>query len=130
MAARCVIQNAGLITTQGFAAHGLLAQSIGGGGGQGGDGSAKSTGSITVGYGAGGGGGASGQGGTVQLLDTVNDTHISTNGTYAHGIVLQSIGGGGGVGGSGNSKSAPVFENQGLDIVVGGGGGRPATAVR
>ncbi|HTN83820.1 MAG TPA: hypothetical protein VL242_09050, partial [Sorangium sp.] len=51
------IDGIGTISTQGYAAYGLLAQSIGGGGGQGGDGSNKATGRITVGSGAGGGGG-------------------------------------------------------------------------
>jgi uncharacterized protein YhjY with autotransporter beta-barrel domain len=117
------LQDIGLISTQGFRAYGLLAQSIGGGGGQGGDGSGKSTGQITVGGGAGGSGGSSGQGGIV-LLDTASDAVVSTKGIYAHGIVLQSIGGGGGVGGSGSSTTPAIFSNNvGYTVSVGGSGG-------
>jgi uncharacterized protein YhjY with autotransporter beta-barrel domain len=117
------IQSVGVISTQGYSAYGLLAQSIGGGGGRGGDGSALSSGTITVGGGIGGSAGSSGQGGIVQLLDTASNTVVSTRGDYAHGIVLQSIGGGGGIGGTGSSTTPLVFQNQGFDIVVGGSAG-------
>lgn len=110
----------GTITTQGYSAFGLLAQSIGGGGGLGGDGSNKATGTITVGGGIGGDGGSGGDGGEVRLL---GGGTVSTAGDGAHAVLLQSIGGGGGVGGIGNSQSALLFQNNAISINVGGNGG-------
>ncbi|HWL71313.1 MAG TPA: autotransporter outer membrane beta-barrel domain-containing protein, partial [Geminicoccus sp.] len=108
------------ITTGGYSAFGLLAQSIGGGGGQGGDGSDKANATVRVGSGSGvgGSGGASGNGGSVDL--TVTGT-ITTAGDDAHGLVLQSIGSGGGTGGAGSS--AGVAEDIDVTVTVGGRGG-------
>jgi hypothetical protein len=81
----------GAITTTGFAAHGIVAQSISGGGGI--AGLPMSPATLTLG---GGGTGAmpGGYGGMVQIKSS---TPITTSGTAAHGIVAQSIGGGGGL---------------------------------
>jgi hypothetical protein len=91
------VTNAGTIETWGKGAHGIVAQSVGGGGGNGGMsiaaniviGAPKNAPLISIG----GAGGNGGDGGTV----TVNNSgEIITNGANANGIVAQSIGGGGG----------------------------------
>jgi hypothetical protein len=92
-------------TRTGFAAFGVLAQSIGGGGGTAADGSASSTGDISVGGGTSASGGAAGNGNTVLVNGAVS---IVTRGDAAMGMVLQSIGGGGGVAGSGASISVTL----------------------
>ncbi len=116
------VDNAGTIHTQGSAAHGILAQSVGGGGGTGGS-------SLTLNFDAsivtaikdlgtaliptpglsmavGGAGGAGGSGSVAEgdpsqptLVRVVNHGPIRTEGTLAHGILAQSIGGGGGAAG-------------------------------
>jgi hypothetical protein len=91
------VDNAGRIDTSGANAHGVLAQSIGGGGGNGGlvlagsmaIGSSSATPLIAIG----GTGGAGGDGGAVTVT---NSGTIVTRGANAHGILAQSIGGGGG----------------------------------
>ncbi|MBX9748578.1 MAG: hypothetical protein K5Q68_03095, partial [Roseococcus sp.] len=88
-------------TRSGYAAFGVLAQSIGGGGGIGVDGSTSSNLTLTLG----GAGASFGIGGTVKIDGVAN---IVTEGDVAVGMVLQSIGAGGGVVGSGNSASATV----------------------
>ena len=76
------------ISTTGDYAHGIFAQSIGGGGGVGGEGVLSKAEILIPGT-----GGSAGSGGAV----TVNNTgSISTSGNAAFGIVAQSIGGGGG----------------------------------
>ncbi|MCC0065790.1 MAG: hypothetical protein H6896_01970 [Rhodovulum sp.] len=104
------------------AAHGVLAQSIGGGGGDGGYGiegdvstSEKSQTSVLA---IGGSGSSGGDGGNLFIR---NKGSISVAGDHAYGILAQSIGGGGGNGGfaiDGDVKSA-----KGLDIALGGSGG-------
>ena len=91
------VTNSGLIDTTGANAHGVLAQSVGGGGGNGGMviagslvwGAPKDTPIIAVG----GLGGDGGDGGNVTVT---NSGRIVTRGAGADGIVAQSIGGGGG----------------------------------
>ncbi len=83
--------------TTGFAAYGVLAQSIGGGGGLAGDNSPASTGNLTL------GGASNSTGGNGGAVTFQGDAAIQTRGTGAHGLVLQSLGGGGGVAGSGSS---------------------------
>ena len=100
-------QEGAVIGTLGYGAHGIFAQSIGGGGGQGGDGS----GWINV---NGGAGGDAGNGGYVSVT---NDAQISTVGVGASGIFQQSIGGGGGAGG--DALGVGLFAT----VVVGGRGG-------
>ncbi len=84
------VTNSGLIYTRGEQAHGVFAQSVGGGGGNGGSGLA---GEVSVG----GQGGAAGDGGEVHV---VNTGAIITTDDMAKGILAQSVGGGGGIGGS------------------------------
>ncbi|MFS8035499.1 hypothetical protein ACI7BZ_00810 [Xanthobacter sp. AM11] len=96
------VTNAAAVTTRGDFAHGILAQSIGGGGGIGGVASTKS-GLFTLGGGAAGGsGGSGGSGGTVEVR---NDGLITTSGDQSFGIMAQSVGGGGGLGGMGISEN-------------------------
>ncbi|WP_121062450.1 autotransporter outer membrane beta-barrel domain-containing protein [Chachezhania antarctica] len=97
------------IGTLGKNAHGLLAQSIGGGGGSG---VSSSGGFVAVG----GAGGAGGDGGTA-TLNTAGSVQITTAANYSHGAVVQSIGGGGGNGGYADSAGAFV------DVAIGGAGG-------
>ena len=91
------------ITTEGIAAHGIWARSIGGSGGQGG-----ATGWIGTAS-AGGGGGAS----DGSLVTILSGGQINTFGNFSHGILGQSIGGFGGYGGQG----------AGLFVGWGGSGG-------
>ncbi len=88
----------------GFAAYGVLAQSIGGGGGLATDNSAASTGNITL------GGNSSSlsspaSGGNGGLVSVSGNANILTRGESAHAVVLQSIGGGGGLAGTGSSQN-------------------------
>jgi hypothetical protein len=83
------VSNAGLVSTQGAIAYGILAQSLGGGGGTGG----ASGGLVTIG----GTGGGSSVGGNVSLTNT---GQVSTHGNLSTAIQAQSIGGGGGDGGT------------------------------
>ena len=89
----------GSIGTKGDHAIGIMAQSIGGGGGLGG--AATIPGGRVTGEAnllLGGTGGDGGDGGKVTATFE-NANAIVTNGVMAHGVLLQSIGGGGGVGG-------------------------------
>ena len=107
----------------GYAAFGLLAQSIGGGGGLGADGSAASTGLLNIGGGTNiaGSGGSAGGGGYVSLQGT---TQVTTYGDVASAIVLQSIGGGGGLAGTGSSQSLGIGLYTGtINLRVGGANG-------
>lgn len=80
------------IITTGVSAHGIFAQSVGGGGGTGGSTTLTNVGKIGIG----GLGGAAGDGGDVFVQ---NDGAISTQGEGAYGIFAQSVGGGGGTAG-------------------------------
>jgi hypothetical protein len=117
--------NPGASSGNGFQAYGILAQSVGGGGGTGGDGSIIPSGNIFLGGGFSGNGGASGDGGavTLQSNDTVTPLPaIGTQGDSAHGIVLQSVGGGGGVAGSGSSLGIGITAYAGTVTPTMGGG--------
>ena len=96
-AGNVMVDNQGKIDTKGAAAHGILAQSIGGGGGNGGiviSGNLNLANPVAAPLlSIGGSGGDGGDGGDVTVL---NSGSIVTRGAYAHGIVAQSIGGGGG----------------------------------
>jgi hypothetical protein len=89
----------GTILTQGVAAFGIFAQSVGGGGGEGSL-AATVNGSLqSLGVGIGGNGGSGGDGGVVTVT-TGDGTSGSTNTTTGkHGIAIfaQSVGGGGGL---------------------------------
>jgi hypothetical protein len=115
------VVNGGRIDTFGFGAHGIFAQSIGGGGGSGAAGTAEASGNLSVGGGFGGGGGASGNGAAVQVS---NSGTIVTRGNDAYGIFAQSVGGGGGAGiGDGGSGSAQGSGSKSIGISVGGNAG-------
>ncbi|MHA7774944.1 autotransporter outer membrane beta-barrel domain-containing protein [Roseibium sp. M-1] len=104
------------ITTAGDDAFGFVAQSIGGGGGTGGVGSSSEGTAIRSGEisaSIGGKGGVAGDGGEIDLDF---DASISTLGSRASGILLQSIGGGGGLGVVGSVQNN-------LDLAIGGKGG-------
>ena len=101
------VTNNGTIITTGERAHGIFAESVGGGGGQGGSGGAL--------VGLGGSGAGGGNAGDVRV---VNNNEISATGADARGIYAQSVGGGGGDGGSGS----------GFVGVGGQGQRRPVTA--
>ncbi|WP_157792872.1 autotransporter outer membrane beta-barrel domain-containing protein [Bordetella genomosp. 8] len=85
------VANTGPITTAGYAAHGIVAQSIGGGGGAAG----SSNGLLAVGGNA--AGSTTSPGGMVQVY---NSGAVTTGGNAAIGLLAQSVGGGGGTGGS------------------------------
>ncbi|WP_188611370.1 autotransporter outer membrane beta-barrel domain-containing protein [Chelatococcus reniformis] len=120
-------QGSTAISTAGYAAAGLIAQSVGGGGGIGADGSDSATGSISLGAGTDGGGGAGGAGSAVLLqYSNTKGSRIATTGTAADGIVLQSIGGGGGIGGAGTSLFVSSFTLPGKTLNVSAGGGQAA----
>jgi uncharacterized protein YhjY with autotransporter beta-barrel domain len=130
----CVI-NSGAITTLGFAANGIQAQSLGGGGGMGGASLAldilASSGSPTnsaqdntlATISVGGAGGSGNTGGTVDITNTAT---IITYGNSANGIFAQSVGGGGGYGGVASTYTlANNSNNNNTDYIVaiGGNGG-------
>ncbi len=128
------IGNEAALTTAQGGAHGIFAQSVGGGGGNGGlatslilpisppqppiEEPAQESRQSTVGVdddgsifnvsfdtSIGGSGGASGDGASVDL---VNSAAITTAGPEAYGLYAQSIGGGGGDGGGASSKTIKV----------------------
>ncbi|MEX1032795.1 MAG: autotransporter outer membrane beta-barrel domain-containing protein [Cellvibrionaceae bacterium] len=98
------VLNSGSLTTHGDDAHGIYAQSIGGGGGTGGMsgvlalqiGGDAGGGNNTFGLSVGGTGGTGADGGGSQVT---NQGVITTHGEASHGIKAQSVGGGGGDGG-------------------------------
>ncbi|MGY6531801.1 hypothetical protein [Glycocaulis sp.] len=128
-AGHVAVTAAGQVTTRGLDAHGIHAQSIGGGGGAGGTVMNivfRTTTSATVGVG--GTGGTGGLGGDITVH---SDALISTSGRGANGLLAQSIGGGGGtggyaanlgfqVGGDANPESSPSVV---VGVNVGGAGG-------
>ncbi|MBN1559474.1 hypothetical protein JW998_04445 [candidate division KSB1 bacterium] len=98
-----VVAKAG-IATQGDQAHGILAESIGGGGGSGGFSVALSAAAgPSASFSMGGSGGGGGAGGIVGVTSTGG---IATSGYHSYGILAQSIGGGGGNGGGSIAGSA------------------------
>lgn len=105
------------ISTRDDNAHGILAQSVGGGGGSGGNaigfGIAASTVPIA------GGADSGGSGGTASFA--LESFSIETGGSHASGILAQSIGGGGGTGGSASALSADFLFD--WSASVGGSGG-------
>ncbi|HYC98208.1 autotransporter outer membrane beta-barrel domain-containing protein [Brevundimonas sp.] len=115
------------VYTSGAAAHGLFAQSIGGGGGNGG----LSLGLASLGS----GGGTGGNGGRAEI-EALDGTFVSTSGVSSHGLFAQSIGGGGGNGGvsggvvaigsrgSSGGTGGQVVVNSGSTIQTTGAGSR------
>ncbi|TNB46686.1 autotransporter outer membrane beta-barrel domain-containing protein [Martelella lutilitoris] len=101
------VQNYGALTTYGADAHGIVAQSIGGGGGTGRN---KSGLFVAV-------GGDGGNGGDGNEVTITSGADITVSGDYAAGIVAQSIGGGGGAGGKATAWGV------GFSDAIGGNGG-------
>jgi uncharacterized protein YhjY with autotransporter beta-barrel domain len=96
------VTNSGTIITVGDAAHGIFAQSVGGGGGLGGASAiSKSTpesgSTVTLTAAIGGSGGTGGNSSNVMVLQSGD---ITTYGEGSYGILAQSVGGGGGMGGT------------------------------
>ena len=87
------VTTSGNLTTTNGNAHGVFAQSVGGGGGDGGS-------TVGLAVGIGGRAGSSGNGGTV-AVNQAGTSRISTSGTASYGIFAQSVGGGGGAAGFG-----------------------------
>jgi hypothetical protein len=110
------------VSTKGYTAPAILAQSIGGSGGNGAD--AGSVFHAKAGNGAPGGNGGSV---TVQTYSSVasgdEQTTITTSGDDSSGIVAQSIGGGGGAGGSAATNGVIAGLAIGGDGEKGGVGG-------
>ena len=117
-----VVDNQGDLTTAGDYAYGIIAQSIGGGGGAGGSSTSLVADTELVmsledlvpsgdfmanmsigGSSDGGGGGAS--------VDVGNTGNIVTEGSFASGILAQSIGGGGGAGGDSKEIQIEISGN-------------------
>nr|WP_245428544.1 autotransporter outer membrane beta-barrel domain-containing protein [Mesorhizobium ephedrae] len=123
-----VLLTGGSITTQGEMAHGIMAQSIGGGGGNGGNVIDLSVGVPALGIGGTASGGGSGGWACVTNKDMSDDCSagtgtpqavtIATAGSGALGILAQSVGGGGGNGGNATGGDAGLGSFQ-----IGGGGG-------
>ncbi|WP_160736742.1 autotransporter outer membrane beta-barrel domain-containing protein [Altericroceibacterium endophyticum] len=114
----------GQIVTEGDAAYGLVAQSIGGGGGNGGfamGASISLSGDAASAIG-GGAGGAGGKGATVSIE---NAGLILTKGNSAVGALAQSVGGGGGTGGF--SGSLTGSGDSAFALTLGGAGGDGGT---
>ncbi len=127
-------QTAGVISTTGLQAHGIVAQSIGGGGGIGGASSTTSTtstltaplsASLDIALGGAGTGGGTGGSVTVNLgtAALAGQTGVFTSGVSAHGLLAQSIGGGGGLAESGGVQSAGVMTLGFAQSGSGGSGG-------
>ncbi|HQZ12004.1 MAG TPA: hypothetical protein PK286_03885 [Devosia sp.] len=112
------------IKTGGFQAHGIMAQSVGGGGGNGGLAVSATAGgtnfSASVALGGNGDNGGIGQDVVVNAAG-----QIETGGEASHGIFAQSIGGGGGSGGGAVAASAgaPMSFNFAMGGRGAGGGG-------
>ncbi|HXC56489.1 MAG TPA: hypothetical protein VNU97_14420 [Rhizomicrobium sp.] len=123
--ADATLVSTGTITTSGFGADGLIAQSIGGGGGTGGFAGAlgASAGGGAVSLSLGGDGSAGGNASTATLTNTGN---VTTHGDEATAIFAQSVGGGGGNGGFALSFAASTQDS--FSVAVGGGAGQGGTA--
>ncbi|MFI0849731.1 beta strand repeat-containing protein, partial [Mesorhizobium sp. IMUNJ 23232] len=91
------VTNDGAIVTGGDTARGILAQSMAGAGGGGGFASGISA-----------HGGTGGSAGTVGAVTVTHDGSISTMGSNAQGVLLQSIGGSGGAGGQAGGNFSSV----------------------
>ncbi|MGE4044411.1 MAG: autotransporter domain-containing protein, partial [Acetobacteraceae bacterium] len=126
-------------TTTGYAAFGVVGQSVGGGGGFLSDGSDAANGqvlasddttvissAISLGGNASGSGNGYGWGNTVTLSGggtaTTPGLAVTTHGEAAHGVVLQSVGAGGGITGAGSSFfNADGLGTGTISLAVGGG---------
>lgn len=126
---------AGTLLTFGDGAHGVLAQSVGGGGGNGGIGNSDAytqggVAAVKANIELGGKGGTGGNGGDVKVHNFAGHT-VQTQGSGSKGIVAQSIGGGGGnsqggtlyIAASGESYSGQLNVGIGASGGLGGSGG-------
>ncbi len=117
------------IQTSGDHAHGVLAQSVGGGGGAVGTAinydAEINTGASNTNT-TGGNGGTGGDAGTVMI--TINEA-VTTGGDQAHGIFAQSVGGGGGASGTTLAGSVVSFTTLGMTSGGSGEAGGDASAV-
>lgn len=112
----------GTIATSGAAAHGILAQSVGGGGGQGGlTVSGAINGEASLSAALGGSGVSAGSATDVQVT---NGAAITVSGDKSKGILAQSVGGGGGDGGLTIAATASAPDGISLGFSLGGAGGR------
>ena len=102
-----LVNSYGALTTYGADAHGIVAQSIGGGGGTG-----RNKSGLFVAVGGNGGNGGDGNAVTVNA-----GANITASGDYAAGVLAQSIGGGGGSGGKATAWGI------GFSDAIGGNGG-------
>lgn len=111
------VTQSGVIQTQGDHAHGILAQSVGGGGGLGSVNTAgNSESDISLGGAFGGSGGGQGHGRSVSV---VNSGSIATSGQDSYAILAQSVGGGGG-GAGGNGGDVTVAHQKGATLLTSG----------
>ncbi|MBK1643743.1 hypothetical protein CKO25_03525 [Thiocapsa imhoffii] len=108
------VNNDNTITTYAYDAHGILAQSIGGGGGNG-----RNKSGIFVA--TGGAGGAGGAGGSATV--TNQGGRITLYGDYSDALFVQSIGGGGGNGGKATTWGTVLSFSHGGSGGAGGDGG-------
>lgn len=122
------VGNASSLTTRGNSAHGIVAQSVGGGGGVGGAADASTTvislpelPDIGMTYALGGKGGAGGNG---QNVTVDNHGAIQTRAVQSHAIKALSVGGGGGLAGAANAATNLLGTklNIGLSYALGGAG--------
>jgi hypothetical protein len=114
--------NGNHVSTEGYGAMGIVLQSIGGGGGMTASGSPRAHGVIS----AGARGSHAGSGGKIVVNDGSWST-ITTAGDSAHGLVLQSIGGGGGIAMAGSTTSAGDVGSHQLDLHAGSANASDAT---
>ncbi|WP_411958428.1 hypothetical protein [Paracoccus homiensis] len=126
------VRNDGVIVTSGAKAHGILAQSVGGGGGNGGY---SITGTATLQKGTESDptlalniGGAGGSGNAAGDVTVTNNGQIDVAGDRAYGVLAQSVGGGGGNGGvavalSVNDLAAQARGQSYSKLAIGGAGG-------
>lgn len=103
------LTNAGAISTTGANARGILVQSVSGDGGPGANANALV-----------GSPGAGGSPGSIALMTVNNAGTITTAGSFAQGLLAQSIGGGGGAGGG---TSGDIFSAAGGAGIAGATGG-------
>ncbi len=125
--------DAATITTEGQHAQGLIAHTVGGGGGTGGAATSyNANDGLAVSVAVGGAGGGAGDGGNIVGGGSNGRAssigHVTTTGHDAHGLLLQSIGGGGGMGGGATSAALsalglPEVPNIDVSVGVGGKGG-------
>jgi hypothetical protein len=128
------VTNSGELITEGDDAHGIFAQSVGGGGGVAGNvdrGLKDGFGPIpplNVGLGLAFGqdGGSGGDGGDITVTNTSN---IFTRGVNSFGIFAQSVGGGGGLAGGLGNENIPILEQQNFAGSVGGDGDAGAITI-